>query len=184
MGKRILALLFMLSFVFQSSLAAERITTKNWPKFAGIEWGSSKEVVKKALEEKGYECKSGTIKGEEFIRFIGMLAGKKAEGVAIFTSKKLTRIGIVYRKKNVDFDEVTLGVKLTKILAKKYGKAIDMRSSKKPKLVWANADNPEQIAIILQMTPGDNITVSYLSLARVKELEKKVEQSIESEEDF
>ncbi|MDB4521413.1 hypothetical protein N9080_04405 [Akkermansiaceae bacterium] len=183
MAERFLALLFMLSFVFQSSLAAERITTKNWPKFADIEWGSSKEVVKKALEEKGYECKSGTIKGEELISFSGMLAGKKAGGLARFTSKKLARIGILYQKKDIDFDETTLGVKLSKILMKKYGKPVNVSTDMEVRYAWVNADDPGQVAISLKMIPG-TIMVTYVSLARVKRLEKEMEQSKKREEDF
>lgn len=79
MAKRNLVLLFILSFVFKSSLAAEPITAKNWLKFADIAWGSSTKAVKKALEKKGYECQKPdeVRKGKGYLRFTGMLAGKK-----------------------------------------------------------------------------------------------------------
>ena len=105
MAKRKLILILILSLLSKTSLAAEPITAKNWPKFADIEWGSSKEVVKKALEEKGYEYKTGTINGEELVSFSGILAGTKAGGLARFKSKKLERIQILYRKNGAKWAE-------------------------------------------------------------------------------
>lgn len=185
MAKRNLILLLILSFLVRSSLAAESITAKNWPKFAGVEWGSSKEAVKKILEEKGYKClKPRTIKGKEGFVFTGVLAGKKAEGLCNFTSNKLRSISVNYRKEKVDFDAVTLGVKLNEILVKKYGEPIDISSGNDVSLGWANADNSTQLAIILLIKPGEVITILYNSLDALEALKKKTEQAKKSEEDF
>ena len=186
MEKRILALLFMLSFVFQSSLAAERITTKNWPKFAGIEFGSSAEAVKKALEEKGYKCEKPdeVRKGKAYLRFTGMLAGKKASGYGVFELNKLKRVGIIYGKDEIDFDEVTFAAKLAKILANKYGNFFKTELNGSAVLAWRNADNSDQVALTLTLIPGDKVRVNYWSFGFSKKVEKKIEEDIESEKDF
>ena len=73
MAKRNLVLLFILSFLVKSSLAAEFITAKNWPKFAGLEWGSSKEVVKDTLRKKGYKY---LIEGKDKISNLLIFSGE------------------------------------------------------------------------------------------------------------
>jgi hypothetical protein len=185
MAERFSALLFMLSFVFQSSLAAESITAKNWPKFAGAEWGSSAEAVKKALEEKGYKCeKPKTYKGHEMLFFAGMLAGEKNTGACIFKSNKLWQLTVGYFENKVNYDAAAFGAKLTEILSKKYGEPIDISNGKKEYLTWANSDDKRQRAILLEIIAGERISVTYNSLAAVEARKKEKEQAKKSEEDF
>ena len=185
MAKRNLVLLFILSFAFQSSLAAERITTKNWPKFADIEWGSSKEAVKKALEKKGYECEHPkTLEGETRLFFTGMLAGEKASGTCHFTQRKLVMIQIAYPVWRIDSDAAAFGRKLTEVLKKKYGAPLNVSEGKKVKFAWVTADNPPCMPIILEINAGEIIRVNYFSLAQDRAFKKGIEQDEKSQTDF
>ncbi|MDB4398854.1 hypothetical protein N9001_04765 [Akkermansiaceae bacterium] len=177
MAKRDLAFLFILSFLVKSSLAAEPITAKNWPKFAGIEWGSSTEVVTKALEKRGYECeKPKAGKSGKSILFTGMLAGEKAMGVCLFTQSKLEAIRIVYFEGKFDSDAATFGVKLTKILTKKYGQPLKFSKGIKEQFVWITADKPSYLPVVLEINPVKEISVNYSSLAYMRASEKRIEQ--------
>ena len=189
MAKRNLAFLFILSFLVKSSLAAEPITAKNWPKFAGIEWGSSTEVVTKALEKRGYECRKpkANTTGKAFL-FTGMLAGEKATGACYFTQSKLEMIRIIYFEEKIDSNAAAFGRKLTEVLTKKYGEPIDISGGKKEMFAWKTADKPSYVPMVLAIKAGEQITVNYSSLAHNKFLKKQNEQNEEqdkkSQEDF
>ena len=187
MAKRNLVLLFILGFLAKSSLAAESITTKNWPKFAGVEWGSSVEVVKQALEEKGYECRKPftNSKGVHRFGFTGILAGKEAEGVCAFASKKLNMITITYSQK---FTNEEFSVKLLGILRRKYGDPKSIQSTDRTvNCLWALAEDVSRVAILYQWS-NTGLYVTYLSPEESEEMnnraKKQREQEKKSEEDF
>jgi hypothetical protein len=97
---------------------------------------------------------------------------------------KLKRLGIVYRKDEIDFDEVTFAAKLAKILANKYGNFFKTELNNRAILAWRIADNSDQVALRLTLIPGEEVRIIYYSFGFSKAVEKKIEQDIESEKDF
>ena len=194
MAKRNLVLLFILSFLVKSSLAAEFITAKNWPKFAGLEWGSSKEVVKDTLRKKGYKYLiEGKDKISNLLIFSGELIGQKVSVVARLNQygvKNLTTVEIIFEKSGKEYDIAGIAQKLIPILKKKYGEFRNVQEDKYASAAWLESNSLAVgiVALVVYIPYSDELSVSYRSREHViarREFEKKEKQNREkSEDDF
>ena len=188
MAKRNLVLLFILSFLVKSSLAAEFITAKNWPKFAGLEWGSSKEVVKDTLRKKGYKYLiEGKDKISNLLIFSGELIGQKVSVVARLNQygvKNLTTVEIIFEKSGKEYDIAGIAQKLIPILKKKYGEFRNVQEDKYASAAWLESNS--LAALVVYAPYSDELCVSYRSREHViarNEFEKKEKQNREKSED-
>ena len=104
-------LLFFLLFISSASMAES-------PTFADIQWGASKEEVRKQLTVKGFS--PGALDKDGDFKFEGSLLGYKTQGLALFSDSKVAKIVVrILTPNNKAID--TYG-SMKGILADKYGK--------------------------------------------------------------
>ena len=88
--------LFLLIVFFASSpVTANEFGVKDWPKFEGLEWGTTPEDVVSAFEKKGFKTRGGIFLELKYTRrFTGTYLGVEVEIVCDFSKNGLEEIRI------------------------------------------------------------------------------------------
>ena len=129
-------LLFFLLFISSASMAES-------PIFADIQWGTSKEEVRKQLTVKGFS--PGALDKDGDFKFKGSLLGYNMQGLALFSDNKVVKI--IVRIITPDNKAIDTYRSMKGILTDKYGKPEeDFNFFKKP---YYEGDGYEEQAIRL-----------------------------------
>lgn len=189
--KRLILFLVVL-FVSISAHASAAVASYN---FAGLEWSSSKELVKETLVKKGYKYDS---EKDNIFFFEGKVAGNPAT-VACFFDKENRLLKVVVAFPTEDSECLDWYAEMKESLSKKYGKPTnDFEIYKAPfekgdghqelaiktnkatiNCFWTEADNSSNLALAVQ----SNLTVQIIYES--KEWEKEANRrSDEASEDL